>query len=62
VGGLPWLNPAEFRGVKPEGKKRIKKIKKIKMFFFVFFGMSLLGAGGPAALRGVACEKLKIKK
>jgi hypothetical protein len=24
VGGLPWLNPAEFRRVKPEGPKKRK--------------------------------------
>jgi hypothetical protein len=51
VGGLPWLNPAELS---PKDQK--KKFKKKKNFNF-FFGLSLLGAGGPAALRGVACEK-----
>jgi hypothetical protein len=49
VGGLPWLNPADFRGVKPE-RPKIKKIKKI-IYLFIFnfiFGLSLLGASGPA--------------
>jgi hypothetical protein len=35
VGGLPWLNPAEFRGVKPEGPKKKKKTKII-IFYFLF--------------------------
>jgi hypothetical protein len=29
VGGLPWLNPANVRGVKPEGRKNKNKNKKI---------------------------------
>jgi hypothetical protein len=28
VGGLPWLNTADLYGVKPKGRKKIKKIKK----------------------------------
>jgi hypothetical protein len=36
VGGLPWLNPADVHGVKPEGRKKITikiKIKIILLFF-----------------------------
>jgi hypothetical protein len=55
VGGLPWLNPTDVRGVKPEGGK-IKNLNKKNLFLFfnIFF---LLGAGGPPALREVACDK-----
>jgi hypothetical protein len=61
VGGLPWLNPAEFREVKPDGPKQKKKQKKNKIYFYFYFyfGLSLLGAGGPTALRRVACGKKK---
>jgi hypothetical protein len=31
VGGLPWLNPTDVCGVKPEERKKIKN-KKIKNF------------------------------
>jgi hypothetical protein len=38
VGGLPWLNPTDVRGVKPEGrKKNLKFKKKLFLFYFYFF-------------------------
>jgi hypothetical protein len=33
VGGLPWLNPADFRRVKPEGQKKKKKKRKKEINF-----------------------------
>jgi hypothetical protein len=56
VGGLPWLNPTDVRGVKPEGGKN-KYINSIKKFKKI-----LLGAGGPMALRKVACDGKNIYK
>jgi hypothetical protein len=39
VGGLPWLNPTDVRGVKPKERKiKIKiKIKEIIRFFVEIF-------------------------
>jgi hypothetical protein len=53
--GAPMLNPVEFCGVRPEGHKILFYF--IFLFFYFFSGMCLLGAGGPAALRRVACQK-----
>jgi ABC-type phosphate transport system permease subunit len=42
VGGLPWLNPADVRGVKPEGRKKKKKKKQfifyiLYILYFIYF-------------------------
>jgi hypothetical protein len=37
VGGLPWLNPADIRGVKPGGGEKKKKKKTIFGFFIFIF-------------------------
>jgi hypothetical protein len=60
VGGLPWLNPAEFRRVKPEGPKKIKI--KIKIYFILFFGPFLARRRRPrGAPRGRLHKKKKFK-
>jgi hypothetical protein len=56
-------------GLSPEYEKTKKTKKKqfyfyfyFYLFLFIFICLSLLGAGSPAALRGVACEeKIQIK-
>jgi hypothetical protein len=67
VGGLPWLNPAEVRGVKPEVQN---------FFIFLYFYIYILFiyllfyyylffpafCDGRRRLRGVACEKKEKEK
>jgi hypothetical protein len=59
VGGLPWHNPADVRGVKLEGRKN-KKIKQKKQFFiFIFIFFPPVGCRRP---RGAPRRRLLKKK
>jgi hypothetical protein len=66
VGGLPWLNPAEFCGAKPLGRNKKINIKIYKnnksnnFLFFLFFFWSRSSAR-PLALRRKTKKILKNK-
>jgi hypothetical protein len=63
VGGLPWLNRAEFRRIKPEGptKKKIIIIFYYFLLFFIFLGPFLARRRQPRGARRGRLRKTKIK-